>query len=153
MTTIELLRQRAGDLARRLDTAGESQLRRVTAAIAKAAAERVGLSHPVIAEALAHLSAATPPHPSLRGRVQRLAEQLDAEYFALSRPYDERDEYPKTAPEVGSAFSKARAASAVATALGSDAFTAAADAAYEAVVATDDSEYLTAIADRILSTR
>ena len=40
------------------------------------------------------------------------------------------------------AFSKARAASAVAAALGDDEREAAASAAYEAVSAADDSEYL-----------
>ena len=67
---------------------------------------------------------------------------LDEEYFALKEPLEERDEAGKTDPRVSLAFSKARAASAVAAAFGEDEREAAASAAYEAACATDESDYL-----------
>ena len=50
MTTLELLRQIASGLARQIEAADEEQLRRISSAIAQAAVERSGLSHPVITE-------------------------------------------------------------------------------------------------------
>ena len=48
MTTLELLRQTAGELASQLDKAEDEQLPRITSAIAHSAVEIAGLSHPVI---------------------------------------------------------------------------------------------------------
>jgi len=143
MTTLELLRQSASELASQTEAAGEQQLRRISSAIAHAAVERSCLAHPVITEALQHLSASAQPHPELRARVKSLAEQLDVDYFDLKERYEEREDAGKTEPEVVAAFARARAASAVAAALGDIARTAAADAAYEALAAVDDSMYLT----------
>ena len=151
MTTLELLRQTAGELASRIEVAGAEQLRRISSAIAHAAVERSGLSHPLITEALRHLSLSAQPRSELRPRVQSLAEQLDADYLVLKQPYEEREDAGKTEPEVRAAFARARAASAVAAALGSDARAAAAETAYEAIAATDDSEYFTGVAQSVLT--
>ena len=152
MTTFELLRQTAGELATQLDAAGEEQLRRITSAIAYAAVACSGLSHPVITEALQHLSVSVRPHPELRARVQSVAALLDEEYFNLKQPCEERQDGGKTEAAVFAAFARARAASAVAAALGDNAQTAAAETAYEAISATNDSEYFTGVAKSVLTT-
>jgi hypothetical protein len=148
MTTLELLRQRARDLASQIDTADDEQLCRVSAAIARAAVQRSGLSHPVIAEALEHLSGEAHTRPELRSRVQSLTEQLDADYFRLQELRERRG---ASEAQVLAAFSKARAAAAVASALGEVARTAAAETAYEAIAATDDSVYFTDVAKSVLT--
>jgi len=150
MTSLELLRQTARELASQIETAGEEQLRRLASAIAHAAVERTGVSDAVITEALQHLNHSAQPRSALRARVQSLAEHLDGDYFHMKQRYEEREDTGKTAPEVVAAFARARAASAVAAALGSDARTAAAAAAYEAIAATDDSEYFTRVARKAL---
>jgi hypothetical protein len=149
MTTFELLRQREGRLASLLDTADEQQLRRIASAIAHTAVERSGLVHPVITEALRQLSITARPDSKLRARVQSVAEQLDEDYFVTKEPFEEREDAGKTEPAVLTAFARARAASAVAAALGSDARDAAAEAAYEAIFATDDSEQLIHVAESV----
>ena len=151
MTTLEFLRQTAGELASQIEAAGAEQLRRVSSAIAHAAVERSGLSHPVITEALQHLNLSAQPRSELRARVQSLAKQLDADYFDLKQPYEEREDTGKREPAVVAAFARARAASAVAAALGDLARTAAAETAYEALAADDDSVYLTSVAQSALT--
>ena len=151
MTTIEPLQQTAANLARKLERAGEPDLRRVAAAIARAAVERAGVSHPAITEAMAHLAVSSSAHPQLRERVRTVAGQLDADYFAVKQRYEEREDAGKSEPEVIAAFARARAASTVAAALENDARTAAAEAAYEAIAATDDPKYFTDVADRVLA--
>ena len=138
MNAIDLLRQQAPDLARRIETAGKWELQRLAWAAARAAVERSGLSCPVIGEALQKAS----PDPELQAQVRALAGKLDDEYFALKEPLEDREDAGNTDPQVVLAFSKARAASAVAEALGDDAKEAAASAAYEAFAATDDLQYL-----------
>jgi hypothetical protein len=78
----------------------------------------------------------------LQAIVLGAAAELDEEYFALKEPLEEREDAGKTDPQVLIAFSKARAASAVAAAFGGDAREAAASAAYEAACATGESDYL-----------
>jgi len=131
--------------------ADEEQLRRISAAVACAAVKRAGLSHPVITEALQHLRASTQPHPDLQARVQSLAEQLDADYLEIQQPSDDREDAGKTDPVVIAAFARARAATAVAAALGDVASIAAAETAYEAVAATGDSEYFSRVAQSVLT--
>ena len=87
----------------------------------------------------------------MQASVQAAAEQLDEEYFALKEPLEEREDAGKNDPEVSMAFSRARAASAVGAALGDDKREAAASAAYEAVSATDDPEYLVDAVKRALA--
>lgn len=151
MNTIDLLRQSAPGLASLIENAEESKLRRVAAVVARAVVGRTGLSHPAVDRALERLQAAAIPDAGLQASVQTAAEQLDEEYFALKEPLEEREDAGKNDPEVSSAFSRARAASAVAAALGEDEREAAASAAYEAVSATDDSEYLTDAVKRALA--
>lgn len=142
MKTIDLLRQTAPDLARQIEAAGASELRMVAMVVAQAAVSRTGLSDPVFDEVMQRLKARPAMDAELQARVQTLAEKLDEEYFVLKEPLEDREDAGKTDPQVSLAFSKARAASAVAAALGDDRLEAAASAAYEAYFATDDSEYL-----------
>jgi hypothetical protein len=148
MTNFELLQKTARDLAQRLAGAGETQRRRLAASLAQAAVARTGLAHPVISEALTHLEDSCTPNPSLRARVTALTEQLDDEYFQLQESEEDGDEKD---PTVLDAFSKARAAAAVAAALGEESLDAAAETAYEAIAATVDVAHLTAIADKVLA--
>src|ERR1041385_8124896 len=100
MTTLELLRQTDSKLAGQIEAADAQQLRRISSAIAQAVVERSGLSHPVITQALQHLRASAQPHPDLQARVQSLAEQLDADYFEIQQPFDDREDAGKTEPAV-----------------------------------------------------
>jgi hypothetical protein len=149
MTTLELLRQRAPGLAGMLDTPDTEELRRISSAIARAVVGRAGLADPLIEEALQHLSSSAQPRPDLRARVQSLAEHLDSRYFDLQ---DLCERGRATDVQVSSAFAKARAATAVASALGDAASTAAAVTAYEAVCGIVDSEdYFTGVARNVLT--
>ena len=148
MTNFELLRKTAKDLAQRLDSANEVQRRRIAASIAQAAVARTGLTDPVISEALTHLEDSCTSDASLRVRVTALTEQLDDEYFQLQESEEDGDEKD---PAILDAFSKARAAAAVAAALGDNALDAAAETAYETIAASVDIAHMTAIADKVLA--
>ncbi len=150
MTTLELLRQIAGRLADQIEAADDEQLRRIGSAIAHAAVDRSGFSHPTITEGLRHLNRSGHPDAELQGCVQSLADQLDADYFEIQAPYDDHEDAGKSEPEVIAAFARARTASAVAAALGEIPRVAAAEAAYEAITATDDPEYFTRVAHTTL---
>lgn len=150
MTTLELLRQRAPALAGILDAADDSKLRRISSSIAHAVVDRSGLTDPLVTEALQHLSLpVSSSHPDLQARVQSVAERLDSQYFDLQ---DLSESGKATEVQVSAAFAKARAATAVACALGDLASAAAAETAYEAVCAIDNSEdYFTDVARSILT--
>ena len=143
MKTIDLLRQQAPALAQGIETAPKSELRKVAAAIAQAAVNRTGILDPVITQVLEKLKAYPSPDAKLQARVQAIADELDEKYFALKEPLEEREDAGKSDPAVMLAFSKARAASAVAAALGHDDAEAAGSSGYEAFIATDDEDYLT----------
>jgi len=151
MKTIDLLRQNAAGLASLIEGTREPELRKVTAAVARSVVGRTGLSHPIVDAALERLERASGPDAELQTSVHRAAAELDEEYFALKEPLEEREDAGKTDPKVSLAFSKARAASAVAAALGEDEREAAASAAYEAACATGESDYLVDAVKRALS--
>jgi hypothetical protein len=139
MKRIGLLRQRAPGLAHLIEAAGKSEFSSLAWAAARAAVERTGLSEPLINQAVQRAV----PDAELQVRVQALAEKLDNDYFALKEPLEEREDAGKTDPQVILAFSRARAADAVAEALAGNGMESAASAAYEALIATDDLEHLT----------
>ncbi len=144
MTTLEILRQRAPRLADVLATSDVDKLWHISSSIAQAVVDRSGLKDPLIAEALRHLSSPVRPQPELQARVQSLAEQLDAHYFDLQDGKASDD-------QVSAAFAKARAATAVAAALGGVSSSSAAETAYEAVCAINNSEeYFTGVAESVL---
>lgn len=148
MTIIELLRKQAPVLAQKIEAVRASELRKAAAVIAEAAVCRTGLSDPVINEAVERLKAFPTADAELQSRVEAVAEDLDEKYFTLKEPLEEREDAGKTDPAVILAFSKARAASAVAAALGEDAGQAAARAGYEAFHATGDADYLIEVLGR-----
>jgi thioredoxin-like negative regulator of GroEL len=137
-------------LASLLDVADGQQLRRIASVIARAAVEDSGLVHPLITQALHQLSISTEPDSKLQARVEMVAEQLDEDYFIAKQPYEEREDAGKTEPVVRTAFARARAASAVAAALGNDARTAAAETAYEGMFATNHPEHITHAAESVI---
>lgn len=151
MKTIDILRQNAAGLASLIEGTRESELRVVAVAVARAVVGRTGLSDPVVERALERLERAPGPDADLRASVQGAAAQLDEEYFLLKEPLEEREDAGKTDPQVSVAFSKARAASAVAAAFGEDDREAAASAAYEAACATAESDYLIDAVKRALA--
>jgi len=151
MKTIDILRQNAAGLASLIEGARQSELRGVAVAVARAVVRRTGLSHPVVDRALEQLQRAPGPDADLQASVQEAAAQLDEEYFALKEQLEEREDAGKTDPQVSIAFSKARAASAVAAAFGEDEMEAVASAAYEAACATDESDYLMDAVKRALA--
>ena len=69
----------------------------------------------------------------------------------MNQQYEESTHAGKTDSEVAAAFEKARAANAVAAALGSDARSAVAETAYEAVSCIDDSGYFTGVVQSIIT--
>lgn len=152
MTTIELVRKQVPVLARKIEAFRESELRKVAAVIAEAAVRRTGLSDLVINEALERLKAFPTVDAELQVRVHAIANDLDEEYFKLKEPLEEREDAGKTDPAVMLAFSKARAASAVAAAIGEDAGEAVASAGYEAFHAIGDADYLIEVLGRAFET-
>jgi len=144
-TRIELI---SPELRKRLDSANEAHLRRIAATVSRAIVERVGISHPIITRALEQLDAHGPPVGELQAQVQAFADDLDSAYLDLS---EECEEGHASREQVSVAFSKARAANAVAFALDSNALIAASEAAYEAASAVDDAAAITSIAEKILS--
>jgi len=95
MTTLDLPRQSGSELASLIDAADNEQLHHLSSALAHAVVEHSGLAHPLITEALQHLSVSTAPCPELRARVQAFAEQLDEHYFDLKQPYEGREDAGK----------------------------------------------------------
>jgi len=107
------------------------QRRRAAKALANWVVKRVGLEHPMISEVLTEMSTERPGNSTAASRLEKLAEELDLECFEL----EEREEAGTASKDqVTAAFSQARAANAVAFALAGD----LAEAAYEAIAATDD---------------
>jgi hypothetical protein len=116
------------ELYRQICAATDEQRRRAAAAVARWAVNRVGLKHPALDRALSHLRSGSPAGPAVASAVEKLVEDLDLEYENTGE-----QERAGASPHV-SAFELARAASSVSFALSGD----AAQAAYEAMFATDD---------------
>lgn len=144
-TRIELI---SPELRKRLDSASDAQLRQIAAAVSRVIVERVGISHPAVTRALECLAKSEPPSDELRAEVQDYADGVDSAYLDLS---DALESGRISQEQVSAAFSKARAASAVAFALSSSALLAASEATYEAASAVDDALEILSIAERILN--
>ena len=143
-TRIELI---SPELRKRMSSASETQLRRVATAVSRAIVERIGLENPIITGALEQLNN-HPPTEDFRVKVQAFADELDSAYFDLSA---ECDEGRASREQVTTAFSKARAASAIAFAFSDDAIMAESEATYEAASATDDAAIILSVAEKILN--
>ncbi|HTV47249.1 MAG TPA: hypothetical protein VMG59_02280 [Phycisphaerae bacterium] len=144
-TRIELISPK---LRKRFDSATETQLRQVAYAVSRAIVERFGLTQPIITRALECLSRHELPTDDMQAEVQAYADEVDSAYLDLS---DKQDTGRASQEQVSVAFSKARAASAVAFALADSALLAACEATYEAASAVDNATEITSIADKILS--
>lgn len=147
-----LLKQTAPELARRIESADASRLRLLTAAIVATGVECSGLSHPLIAAALARLASSSVTDQKSKASLEQLTEELDEIYFDLKEPLEEREDGGNKDPQVLEAFRKARAAAAVAAAFDVNARDAAIKAAYEACFtdASAKGEALIKAADRVL---
>ena len=137
----------APDISRLLDRLSAQQLRRISTSVCKAVVGQVRLHESTVNEALVALKNSDPIPLPLREAAVALAERLDTTYFDLQ---DAADEGRATQAQVLDAFSQARAASAVATALsGFDANTAK-EVIYEAAAATDNLTELENLIDATL---
>jgi hypothetical protein len=144
-TRIELI---SPNLRRQLNSASETKLRQIAAAVCQEIIERVAISNPVITQALKQLNSFPPAEGCLQNQVQTFAEELDSAYLDLS---DECENGRASREQVFTDFSKARAASAVAFALDSNPVIATSEAIYEAASAIDNSAVIISIAEKILS--
>jgi len=134
------------DLATRLDTAIESQLRAAAFAAADFGMERAGLRDELVSEALSALEHGRYMDETLREKLARIVASLDDTQFALQ---DQVDEGRVDKVAQSAAFQKARAANAVYRAFDPNAFKAATEAIYEAKFASKDLEGLRS---RVLAT-
>jgi hypothetical protein len=129
----------APDLVEELTQADAVDQRRVATAVAAFAAERTDLTADELSQAFTAIRAETFGDSPVRAGVQQLTDRLDEEQWAVQERVDEGQATPA---EHLTAFSAARAASAVYYALDADPETAALEALYEANAATDDLESL-----------
>lgn len=114
------------ELYDKISAATVQQRQRAAAAVARFAVERIGFENQVIAKALAQLASGSPPDPEATSALEDLAEQLDCEYDEL--------ESKGQSDKAAALFAQARAACCVWDALAGR----TADAAYEAINATED---------------
>jgi len=144
----ERLQQIAPELLRVLHRTKPDQLRAIRVAVCSAVVQRVGLDEPTINEALRVLGSSSDALPALRSAVEARVEQLDLDYFELQAA---EDDGRATGDEVLNAFSRARAAAAVAIAIrGNDAETTG-ESVYEAAATTDDLSEIEELVDAVLS--
>lgn len=111
--------------------ANDHQRRRATLAACVVAAVRAGLLGDEIEAAVGLLRRGGNEQSNVRRKLESLAAKFDDQYFNLS------EEAETTTPEALLAFRKARAATALASALSSDPGQLH-EAMYEAIVASDD---------------
>lgn len=132
-------------VAERFRQAPSSKRREAVRVACQYAATTVGLAAPEVGAALAGLRGAAGPDDSLRRRLERLAAELDDQYFRLDEDGDEAEKR-----EALRVFSKARATSALAFALSAD-DARLHEAIYEAIVAIDEPGELTRLVDNALA--
>jgi hypothetical protein len=137
----------APDLSRSLDCLSPRQTRQICAAVCSAAVRHVRLDEPIVNEALIALTNCNPLAPSLRDAAVALTERLDTTYFDLQ---DAADEGRATQTQVLDAFSRARAANAVAFALSGFDPSTAKEVIYEAAAVTDNLTELENLIDATL---
>ncbi len=114
------------ELYDKISAATPQQRQRAAAAVARFAVERIGFKNEVVAKALAQLASGSPSHPEVASALEDLAEKLDCQYDEL--------EAKGQSEKAGPVFAQARVACCVQAALVGN----AADAAYEAIHATED---------------
>jgi len=129
------LARAAPALAERLRTAPPDRQRAAAASAATLAVRTTGLADAVIDRALRSLTANAPVPPDVRAAVAVRLIALDQQAWQLQDLVEEGRESPANQAV---AFARARACNAVERALVDDPATAAAEATYEAFIATDD---------------
>jgi hypothetical protein len=149
-TTLRLLDPRLSALLRQSTDA--SKQRRYASACARYALDTTSLRNATLDEAVIQAgtlgsAAMTSKIDQLRQSVERLVEQLDAAAFDAQDALD-AGKGPREAYDT--AFSRARAATAVLRSLDATPFTAAAEACYEAFHATENAAALIKIAEETL---
>jgi hypothetical protein len=104
-------------------------------AVCEFSLNQTGVRNPEVVEALTVIRDEEEPSEALRLRLETLVQSLDDEQWTLQ---DKVDLSEATKEEHLAAFGRARAVNAVLCALEPDPLTAAAEATYEAIAATDD---------------
>jgi beta-galactosidase/beta-glucuronidase len=147
---MRLLDTLSPDLRARLLKADEPDLRRVALAAAELATRSVGLNDPRLDYALDVARGRHADRHAAQDDVKALVEKLDRLTFELRQTVDvdpdEREEYLR-------AFSRARAASSVGSALDADALNAAIWAIYDANQAVSESAALMQVVEEALAGR
>jgi len=131
------------NLARAYREANDEHRRRVVLATCSAAVAQAGLQGDEVDAAFGFLRNEKIEQPDLRQRLDRLAAQLDDEYFKLS------EEAETAPPEALLIFRKARAAAALGFALSSDPGQLH-EAVYEAIIASGNQAEAARAAETLL---
>ena len=128
--------------------APENRQRAASLAACEFAVAHTGLVAPVVEQTLCTLRASRPISAESRHALETLAQQLDENYFDLPEAAEEGNA-PEDARKL--AFSRARAASALAFAADENALEAASEAIYEAAATVDDNKDLLAVVSKALA--
>ena len=146
MGTLLRLDSISPNLAGAYREANDDQRRQAVLAACSAAVAQAGLRGAEVDAALAVLRHERTEQPDMRHELDRLAAQLDEDYFKLS------EEAETTTPEALLTFRKARAAAALAFALSPDAAQLH-EAMYEAIVAWGNQAEAARVAETALRAR
>jgi len=129
-------------LSEEIRSASPAEQRHIALAVARHALLAVAFRHPLVDEVLAGTQAAAEGSVAVLPSLDALVETLDEAYFTVSeQPPPQR----ASQRAVLEAFSRARAVSALAFAIGPSPLEAALESAYEAHAATEDLPGITAI--------
>jgi hypothetical protein len=134
----------APQVANRFRLAASNARRQATLLACEHCVAATGLSGADVERALEVLRSAALPSPGLRHRLEALAAELDEEYFRI-----DEDDAPGRKPEALRAFSKARAASALAFSL-TENDACLHEAIYEAIAAIETPAPLVSLVDKVL---
>ncbi len=129
-------------LSEQIRNASPTEQRRIAIAVARHALLAIAFRHPLVDEVLAGAQAAADGRSAVLPSLDALVETLDEAYFTLA---EQEASLPVSPGAVLEAFSRARAVSALAVAIGPSSLEAALESAYEAHAATEDLTGITAI--------
>ena len=129
-------------LSEEIRSASPTEQRRIALAVARHALLAIAFRHPLVDEVLAGIQVSAEGSIGVLPPLDALVEALDDAYFTLAEQETPQQPSPGL---VLQAFSRARAVSALAFAIGPSSLEAALESAYEAHAATEDLPGITAI--------